>query len=154
MADQRTAPYSAFNFHVNWGQSPGPETLLGGFSDVSGLNTEIQVAEYRTGADPENHVRKCPGLHKVGDVTLKRGVVNSMDFFKWIEDTRNTGVDQQKTVTITLFDESQNPIQKWILRNAIPMKYTGPTLAGKGNDIAMEELVLSAEGFEISTDVP
>ncbi len=154
MPDQRTAPYSAFNFQVNWGQSPGPETLLGGFSDVSGLNTEIQVAEYRTGNEPENHVRKLPGLHKVGDVTLKRGVVNSMDFFKWIDDTRTTGVDQQRDVTITLYDESQSAIQKWVLRNAIPMKYTGPTLAGKGNDVAMEELVLSAEGFEISTDVP
>ncbi len=154
MPDQRTAPYSAFNFQVNWNGPNTPDTLLGGFSDVSGLNTEIQVAEYRTGADPDNHVRKCPGLHKVGDVTLKRGVVNSSDFYSWIDLTRSTGVDQQRDVTITLFDESQNPIQKWILRKAIPMKYTGPTFSGKGNDIAMEELVLSAEGFEISTDVP
>jgi phage tail-like protein len=153
MADQRTAPYSAFNFQVNWGQSPGPDTLLGGFSDVSGLNTEIHVSEYRVGNEAENHVRKVPGVYKVGDVTLKRGLINSMDFFQWIQATRTNGVNEQRDVTITLMDEAQNAVQKWILRNAIPMKYTGPTFAGKGGDVAMEELVLSAEGFEISTDV-
>ncbi len=54
-------------------------------------------------------------------------------------------------VVITLRDEASKPVQKWTLRNAVPMKYTGPTLAGKGGgEVAMEELVLSAEGFEIA----
>jgi phage tail-like protein len=52
---------------------------------------------------------------------------------------------------ITLRDEAANPVQSWKLRNVVPMKYTGPTLAGKGGgEVAMEELVLSAEGFEIA----
>ena len=51
---------------------------------------------------------------------------------------------------MTLLDEAHNPVRTWLLRGCIPMKYTGPTLAGKGgSDVAMEELVLSAEGFEI-----
>jgi phage tail-like protein len=145
----RNYPYSAFNFQVNWGQTPGPDTLLGGFSDVSGLNTEIHVSEYRVGNEALNHVRKVPGLYKQGDVTLKRGVVNSMDFYKWISDVRTNGTDGQKTVTVTLFDESQKPVQKWVLYNAIPMKYTGPTLAATKGDLAVEEIVLSVENFEI-----
>jgi len=147
----RTAPYPAYNYIVNLNGPRDPEKLLGGFSDVSGLTTEIHISEYRDGNEVEAHVRKMPGAHKVGDVTLKRGLVNSMDLWDWIQQTRTTGVDAQRDVVITLRDEANAPVQQWKLRNVVPMKYTGPTLAGKGaGDVAMEELVLSAEGFEIA----
>src|SRR5690606_22152333 len=142
----RTAPYGAFNYVVNF---DGGE-IFGGFSDVSGIGTEITIAEYRNGNEKENHVRKVPGVHKVSDVTLKRGIINSTSLFEWIKSARTDGPAAQRNVSITLLDEAQSPVQSWILRGVIPMKYTGPTLAGKGGgDVAMEELVLSAEGMEI-----
>ena len=142
----RTAPYGAFNYTVNFdGGEP-----FGGFSDVSGIGTEITIAEYRNGNDRENHVRKIPGIHKVNDVTLKRGIVDSTALWNWIKETRTTGVEAQRTVAITLFDEANASVQSWILRGVVPMKYSGPTLAGKGGgEVAMEELVLSAEALEI-----
>jgi phage tail-like protein len=145
MAD-RTHPYGAFNFLVN---IDGAESL-GGFSDVAGLGTEITIAEYRNGNERENHVRKVPGIHKVGDVTLKRGIVNSRTLWEWITQTRNEGVKAQKSVVVTLLDEARNNVQSWKLRGVVPSKYSGPTLAAKGGgDVAMEELVLSAEAIEI-----
>jgi phage tail-like protein len=142
----RITPYGAFNFLVNIGGDVGPEEPLGGFSDVSGLSTDITVAEYRNGNDPENHVRKVPGVHKVADVTLKRGVVNSQDLWAWIDDVRVNGINAQRQVVITLRDEAGQPVQVWTLGNVIPLKWTGPTLAAKGGgEVAMEELVLSAE---------
>lgn len=143
---QRTSPYGAFNFIVNF---DGGETF-GGFSDVSGIGNEITVAEYRNGNDKENHVRKIPGIHKVSDVTLKRGIVNSKSLWDWIKETRVSGPAAQRSVSISLLDEAQSVVQSWLLRGVIPMKYTGPTLAAKGGgDVAMEEIVLSAEGLEI-----
>lgn len=146
----RVDPYHQFNFVVNLGIRD-PQTPLGGFSDVSGLTTELVVSEYRNGNAKENHVDKVSGLHKVGDVTLKRGIVSSMDLWQWIQDARTNGVDARKDVTITLRDEAQLPVQSWKLRGVVPLKYTGPTLAAKGGDIAMEELVLSCQAFEIAT---
>jgi len=146
----RTAPYPAYNYIVNLNGPRDPEKLLGGFSDVSGLTTETHISEYRDGNEAESHVRKVPGSHKVGDVTLKRGVVDSSDLWAWISQTQTTGLLAQRDVIITLRDEAANPVQSWKLRNVVPMKYTGPTLAGKGGgEVAMEELVLAAEGFEI-----
>jgi len=143
----RTTPYGAFNYLVNF---DGDE-LLGGFAEVSGIGTEITVAEYRNGNDKENHVRKLGGMHKVGDVTLKRGILDSKLLFDWITQARTQGPAAQKSVTITLLDESQAPVQAWVLRGVIPMKYSGPALAGKGGgDVAMEEIVLSAEGLELA----
>jgi phage tail-like protein len=144
----RTTPYGAFNFIVNF---DGGE-LFGGFSDVSGIGTELTMAEYRFGNDKENHVRKVAGVHKVSDVTLKRGILNSKSLFDWIGAARTKGPDAQKSVTITLLDEAQKPVQSWVLRGVVPMKYTGPTLAGKGGgDVAIEEVVLSAEALELAT---
>ncbi|MDT4873207.1 hypothetical protein FQZ97_1084380 [compost metagenome] len=143
----RTTPYGAFNYLVNF---DGGE-VFGGFSDVSGIGTEVTVAEYRNGNDRENHVRKVAGIHKVSDVTLKRGILNSKTLFDWISQTRTQGPAAQRNVTITLLDEAHTPVQTWVLRGVIPMKYTGPTLAGKGGgDVAMEEVVLSAEAMEIT----
>ncbi len=148
MADRNT-PYGAFNFLVNLNGPVGEDQPLGGFSDVSGLSTEITMAEYRNGNEKTNHVRKVPGIHKVGDVTLKRGIVNSTDLWSWINDTRTTGVNAKRTVVITLRDEAGGSVQKWTLTGVAPMKYTGPTLAAKGGgDVAMEELVLSGESLE------
>ena len=148
----RVTPYGAFNFLVNVNGPRGPEEPLGGFSDVSGIGTEITIAEYRNGNEPENRVRKVPGVHKVSDVTLKRGIVNSADLWEWIDDVRRNGPVAQRDVVITLRDEAGRDVEFWTLRGVVPMKYTGPTLAAKGGgDVAMEELVLSAEVLEFGT---
>jgi len=146
---ERATPYGAFNFFVNLNGPIGEDQPLGGFSDVSGLGSEITIAEYRNGNERPNHVRKIPGIHKVSDVTLKRGIVNSSDLWGWITQTRNEGVAAKRTVVITMRDETGRPVQKWTLGNVVPMKYSGPTLAAKGGgDVAMEELVLSSESLE------
>ena len=117
---------------TSWSASTAA-TTFGGFSDVSGIGTEITVAEYRNGNEKENHVRKVPGVHKVSDVTLKRGIVDSKSLLDWIKETRTTGAGgKKKSVTITLHDEAQAKVQSWVLADVIPMKYTGPTLAGEG----------------------
>lgn len=152
MATGRTAPYPAYNYLVSIVKGDRTaDSALGGFSDVSGLTTEIHISEYRDGNQKESAVSKFPGSYKVGDVTLKRGVVDSSDLWKWLTDTRTNGYQAQKDVIVTLRDEAGHNVQTWTLRAAVPMKYTGPTLAGKGGgEVAMEELVLSAQGFEIA----
>ncbi len=102
----RTTPYGAFNFLVNINGPVSPDDILGGFSDCTGLGTEIKVSEYRNGNEKESHVRKVPGTHTVSDVTLKRGVVNSQDLWAWIDATRRTGPRAKREVVITLRDEA------------------------------------------------
>lgn len=147
----RTAPYPSYNYIVNLNGPRDPEKLLGGFSEVSGLTSEINISEYRDGNEAEAHVRKVPNTHKVNDVSLKRGIVDSSDLWAWFYETQTTGILAQRDVVITLRDEANNPVQKWTLRNALPRKINGPNFNGKGGgDVAMEELVLAAEGFEIA----
>ena len=151
MATQRDNPYGAFNFIVALGgaQGSGDEgTIIGGFSDASGLGVDISYSEYRNGNEKFNTVRKVPNTHKLDDVTLKRGLIGSTDLFDWIKTVRD-GTADPRNISITMMDEARNPVVTFTLRNAQPKKYTGPTLAAKGGgEVAMEELHLVHEGIE------
>jgi phage tail-like protein len=151
MATQRNNPYGAFNFLVSLGT--GDEAnVIAGFSDVSGIGTELNYAEYRNGNDLVNTVRKIANTFKQEDVTLKRGLIGSIDLFQWIKDVREGG-DGRRTVTITVLDEARKPVAAFKLTNAQPKKWVGPTLAAKGGgEVAMEELHLVAEQIDFQSD--
>lgn len=151
MAAKRDRPFSQFNFIVQIGNNNGLGTDAG-FQEVSGLTVEVHIAEYRAGNFLENTPLKMHGSHKVGDVTLKRGVVgDKVLLHDWIDATRQGKYDSTTLLTVIvnlLSEDRQTTVQSWKLLNARPMKYTGPSLTGKGTDVAIEELVLSCETIE------
>ena len=148
MATFRDNPYGAFNYLVSLGAGD-ESTIVAGFSDVSGLGTEISYSEYRSGNEKFNTVRKVANTFKNDDITLKRGLIGSTDLFQWIKSVREGGHDP-RTVTLTLLDEARQPVMSFRLKNAQPKKWVGPTLAAKGGgEVAMEELHLVHEGVEV-----
>lgn len=151
MAVQRDSPYGAFNFRVTCNRFGDPGGVSAGFEEVTGLALDITVHEYRSGNERAGEVRKMPGLAKVGDVTLKRGVTGNLDLFHWIRDVANGAPNARSNVTIELLDEArQQPIMAWHLRNAFPVRYEGPTLnATDSGSVAIETLVLACEGMEV-----
>ena len=99
MAVLRDRPYGQFNFLVDLGtgQTEGPEA---GFQECSAISMSVDVAEYRNGNDKENSVRKITGLNKAADVTLKRGVIGSLNLYQWLNQIRNgdaTGLPQRSS---------------------------------------------------------
>jgi len=151
MPVQRDDPYGPFNYQVTISPQAGGD-FRGGFSDVSGLSTEITYADYREGTDPTNRVRKSPLTYKAGDVTLKRGLIGYVDLWSWTQLVRQGNMTARATVVIALrAEDNAAPVATWTLTNARPSKWTGPTLAAKGgSDVAMEELTLVCEDIEYS----
>jgi phage tail-like protein len=143
---QPRPPYGAFNFMVRLGNTGGEDQPAGGFAECQGLSNTVKFSEYRNGNDPENHVRKVPNINTTEDVTLKRGVIGDRRLFDWLKATRR-GSYLPQTVTITLLDEKHSRVCQWVLTNAQPMKWVGPSLAAKGggDSVAMEELTIVAE---------
>ncbi len=146
----RNIPYGAFNFQVDLGDG-NSDSLLGGFSDVSGLGTEFTIAEYRVGNDKEKYNRKVVLGHKSSDVTLRRGLIDAGALWRWISEVRQRGSLAQRSVTVRLYDEGgTQAVQTWKLHGVVPLRWTGPTLAAKATgDVAMEELVLSVENLTL-----
>jgi phage tail-like protein len=149
MAVLRERPYVQFNFLVDLGDgvTEGPEA---GFQEVSGIGMEVTVSEYRNGNEKENAVRKITGMNKATDVTMKRGVIGSLNLYRWLNQIRNGDQAALRTVQIHLQNEDHTQIvQTWRLLRARIIKHTSGPMNGKGTDVAMEELVLAYERLEM-----
>jgi len=149
MATQRDRPYTQFNFLVDLGDgnTEGPQA---GFQEISAIGTEVTVTEYRNGNSKENSVMKITGLNKATDVTLKRGIIGSLNLYQWLNQIRNGDQAALRTVTIQLQNEDHTVVvQTWKLLRARIIKHTSGPLNGKGTDVAMEELVLAYERLEM-----
>lgn len=149
MAILRDRPYVQFNFLVNLGDgtTDGPEA---GFQECSGIGMEVTIAEYRNGNERENSVRKITGLNKSTDVTLKRGVIGSLNLYQWLDQIRNGDQSAHRTVVIQLQNEDHTSVvQEWKLLRSRIIKHTSGPLNAKGTDVAMEELVIAYERLEM-----
>jgi len=134
----RVDPYRGFNFLVEL-----DGITQAGFQEVSGLDASTAAVDYREGTDP-NHTRKLTGLNTYAAITLKRGITDSDELWKW----RQTVIDrkkQRKNRTIVLRDETGAEKLRWNFLSAWPSKWTGPALNAATAAIAVETLELTHE---------
>jgi phage tail-like protein len=148
MAVQRDNPYPGFNFLVDLGDGD-PAAEGNAFAEINGLETWVEVIEYRSGADRDAAPTKLVGLNKVADVTLRRGFTGSLRLYRWFDAVRNGDANAVRTVTITLLAEDRTPIAIWKLHRARPIRYGVGPLIAEGCEVAVEELVLAYERLEM-----
>ncbi|WP_303208415.1 phage tail protein [Bacteroides oleiciplenus] len=118
-------------------------------SEVSGLETEYDMIEYRAGDSPIFTKQKMPGMRKSSDVTLKKGVFkDDKAMWDWINGIKLNTI-KRATVTISLLDESGKPVKTWELTNAWPKKITVEGFKSDGNTAAIETLILAHEGVNV-----
>ena len=149
MAVQRDRPYVQFNFLVDLGTGV-TDGAQAGFQECSNIGMEVTIAEYRAGNMKENSVQKITGLNKATDVSLKRGVIGSLDLYQWLDQIRNGDQTAYRTVTVQLQNEDHTQVvQTWKLLRARIIKHVSGPLNAKGTDVAMEELTLAYERLEM-----
>jgi phage tail-like protein len=149
MAQQRDRPYAQFNFLVDLGtgETAGPQA---GFQECSEIGMTVDVVEYRNGNDKENDVRKLTGLARVQDVTLKRGIIGSLDLYQWLNDIRNGNQGAYRTVTVQLMNEDHTTVvQAWKLLRARIVKHVSGPFNARVSDVAMEEITLAYERLQL-----
>lgn len=136
-------PVSAFHFQVEWGG-----TRIG-FTEVSGLSVELQTIDYREGSSLEYQATKMPGIPQYSNITLKRGIYKSdNEFFQWLNTVKLNNIER-RDLTISLLNESHEPVTTWKVKEAFPTKVEGPTLNATGNEAAIESIELAHEGLTI-----
>ncbi|MGB5288190.1 MAG: phage tail protein [Ignavibacteriaceae bacterium] len=136
-------PHSKNHFRVEWG---GTNV---GFMEVSGLAIELDVIPYREGSSPESSERLMPGQKRFSPIVLKRGIVkNDDEFYKWIN-TAQFNVVERRDVTISLLNESHEPVVAWKLKNTFPSKLEYSTLNAQSSDVVIESLTLVHEGLVV-----
>lgn len=150
MADDGSAqstavwPIPKFYFQVKW------DSQVMSFQEVSGLDVQSEEIKYRHGDSPEFSVIKMPGLKKVGNVTMKKGVFKSDNkFWDWFNQIKMNTI-KRVPVTISLLDETGAPTMVWTLANAWPTKITGTDLKSEGNEASIETIEIVHEGLTIA----
>lgn len=139
-------PMPKFYFTVDF----GPEFPEVPFQEISGLDTEQQVIEYRTGDNKQFATLKMPGITKYSNITMKKGLfVNDTKFWDWFYRIKMTTITRSN-VTIKLLDEAGGVTMQWTLVNAFPVKITVTDMKSDGNEIAVETLEIAHEQLTIT----
>jgi phage tail-like protein len=144
----RDDPYGAYNFEVTIDGFAGSIAV----QEVSGLEAEIGVIEYRNGTD-ETHVTKHPGLVKYKPLTLKRGLIGDLALWNWVRQGV-TGALRRANGAVILRREDGAEVMRWMFERAWPSKWTGPGLNAKNNEIAIETLEIQVERLGADTQSP
>jgi phage tail-like protein len=145
MADRKD-PYAQFNFII---EIEGLTEPVAGFTEVSGMNSESDIIEYREGTDKHLTMRKLPGLLKSGNITLKRGFTQNAALWNW----RKTVLDretQRHNGSIVLRNELGAEVMRWNFVDGWPSKYEGPALNAKTNEAAIESIEIVHEGLTLA----
>lgn len=145
-ADNATWPLTKFRFEVDFGAE-----LKGiAFQEVSGMDAESQVIEYRKGNKPGFSTKKMPGITKYGNITMKRGLfINNNAFWNWYQQIKMNTITRQ-IVIIKLLDGIGNVTMQWTLHNAWPTKITSTDMKSDGNEVAIDTIEIAHEQMIIS----
>lgn len=134
-------PMPKFRFEVDL----SPKLTGVAFQEVSGMDVENQLIEYRKSNSSIFSTVKMPGIARYGNVILKRGIFpNGNTFWSWHNEiTMNT--IKRRTVLIRLLDENNQVTMQWQLTNAWPTKITCTDLRSDGNEVAVDTIELAHE---------
>ena len=138
----RKDPYQSFNFLV---EIAG--LIVGGFSEVSGIQAETEFEEFREGGI-NDFVHKLPKVTKYPNVTLKRGMTDSPVLWAWHQAVVN-GKVVRLPIFVILLDSQGDEAWRWCFIDAYPVKWTGPELKADTGAVAIESLELAHNGFKM-----
>jgi phage tail-like protein len=134
-------PYLSCNFHV---EIKG--LVVGGFSEVTGLRSEIEVKDYREGGQ-NDFVHKLPGPTKYpSNLILKHGLVYDetlYDWYWWV----SIGIIERRNGSIILLDGTREEVGRFNFVQAYPVRWIGPDLRANTSAVAVETLELVHRGL-------
>jgi phage tail-like protein len=140
LRDLRVDPYQSNNFIV---EVEG--LLVGGFTECSGLQIEVETHEYREGGQ-NDFVHRFAGATKHPLLVLKHGLSPIDGLWGWHQDV-SAGHIRRRNGTIYLLNKQQVPVLWWHFREALPMKWSGPDLRAESSAVAFESIELAHRGL-------
>jgi phage tail-like protein len=132
--------HAACRFYVEIGD--GGKQIQAMFTELSGLQVEMQVMEYQEGGT-NTFVHRLPGPLKVGNITLKHGLTKSNDFLKWCMNI------ERKNVTVVMYDVAGQPVVRWHFNKAYAVKWTGPSFTADSTAMAIESVEITHQGLTV-----
>ena len=131
----RSQAYPAFRFVVDIEGERQAVFTECGLPPIEWETTEVKEGGLNT------YVHQLPGRRKTARITLKNGVGKSQILDWYLKTMSETYM--RKSVTIILLDPAGNTVMVWDIKDAFPIKWTGPQLKTDANSIAIQSLDLA-----------
>lgn len=155
MSDTRDAiknqyPLPAYNYRVTIMDGSRAETI--GFSEVTGLSMGYDPVTYKDGFSFVMGHDIIPGMAKPVSLSLKKGLARSADYLQqWIEKSYQDHFSNgaKRDVLIDLCDESGQPLIRWTVFAAMPVKLDAPSFLATGNEVAIASMELVAARLKV-----
>ncbi|GAB6897079.1 phage tail protein [Kineosporia succinea] len=131
---------------------------IGTFQKVSGLEVTVATHEYAEGG-VSGFVHRLPGQMSWPSLVFSRGLTTSDNLFAWMNRSAGDGFQsaggklERKTASVTLIDVTGNRLRSFAVRDAFPVRWTGPALATQDSSVLYEELEVAHHGFTSATFV-
>jgi phage tail-like protein len=118
---------------------------LGLFNTCEGLSAEVVVEQYREGGN-NGYTTQLPSRVNHSNITLTRPLTpDSAKLTAWISSVA-TGI-QRPTAQIAALRADGSLVAQWGLLDALPVRWTGPTLDPANATVATEKLEIAHHGF-------
>jgi phage tail-like protein len=114
------------------------------------LSVEVEVIEFSEGGS--NIIRKIPGRVKYPNLVLERGFKGDLALYNWANAKVLTGDVIRRSGVITMYNQTGGEVARYHITDAWPTKWTGPTLRGSKNEVAIETLEIAHVGFTRDDD--
>jgi phage tail-like protein len=133
----------AFRFIVNV-----DGVAIGAFTECTLPSIEWEVEEVKEGG-LNTYIHQLPGHRKSAKITLKNGIGVGKQLLSWY--TQNLSEKfSRRTVTISLLNSLLVPILILDIKEAYPIKWTGPQLKTDDNTVAIQTLELACGEIVVS----
>ncbi|MEO7589845.1 MAG: phage tail protein, partial [Byssovorax sp.] len=111
--------------------------ISGGFKEITGLESEVEIIEYRDGDDPITHKRA--GKNKYKNLILKRGIVNDPTLLEWFKQVL-AGTTERKSGSVIYLDREGNEVLRYNFLEAWPVRWKAPELNSNSDTHIVEEI--------------
>jgi phage tail-like protein len=155
----RRDPFRNFNFRIVLGG-----TEVAACRKMSALDSTVNTVKFRAGNDKSSVDEALPGRVEYQPVTLEAGVTNDTAFEDWAKQLVHLEEHPERVlepgfrreVEIHVYDiDNTTVVRKYVLHRAWISKYTAMSdLAGDGNDVIVETIEITHEGYERLAVVP
>lgn len=116
------------------------------FQEVSGLSREINTEELKEGGE-NRYSYHLPSKVTYPNLVLKRGLLTSSGIISWIRDAVENFRIKPVNLNVTLLNEKHEPLAKWYIVNAYPVKWSISSLKADENAFVVETLELKYQRF-------
>lgn len=137
-------PLPRFHYQVDWGG------VKISFTEVTGMDQQVEVIEYRHSDSKDFSKIKMPGMRKFSNITLKRGKFEGdFDYNTWLDSIANDRTGSRRDIVVRLMNEKHEPVAVWKAARCFPVKVTAPDLKSDANEVAIETMEIAHEGFTL-----